>query len=232
MKALATAVLSLWVAAAGAHAALGATEKGTSTGTAAAAGGGAAGKKTGVTLGMRAVVSFSQLFSGLGVTPGADLELGYVLPVLGGRLQLALAGGYLWSKDSGTGTDARLVDPEGTAYGSYSWRLDVHELMFTLRVKARVFALDKKYSPYFYIGPSLYLLWSVVEAGSGGESFGTNTERSMEAGVQGGIGFEHRLGPGRIFGEVCVAWSPLRHDVTGHKSTGNMGLAFGYTAFF
>ena len=71
-----------------------------------------------------------------------------------------------------------------------------------------------------------------MKADSDGEDFGTNTEVSTTGGIHGGAGVEYVLGPGRLFGEVCVAWSPLDHDVTGEKSTGNLGIGFGYVFVF
>lgn len=186
----------------------------------------------GITLGARAVVSFSQVFSKLGVTPGGDLEVGYILPPLQGRLALSVAGGYLWAKASGSGQDPRLVNTGGAAYEGYSWEMFQHQAVFSLRIKGRIFPIDRKFTPYVYAGPSLYLLWSVVKADADGENFGTSTERSTKPGAHGGAGVEYVLGPGRLFGEICIAWSPLDHDVTGKKSTGNLGVGIGYLFVF
>lgn len=190
------------------------------------------GYGVGVTLGIRGVISFSQMFSALGVTPGADLELGYIIPALGGRLAISVSGGYLWAEASGSGEDPRLVDSEGGTYEDYSWHLDEHQAIISLRFKARIFPMEKKFTPYLYVGGSLYILWSVIEAESGDQDFGTNTERSTTGGINGGGGVEYAIGPGRIFGEICIAWSPLDHDVTGDKSTGNLGIGLGYVFVF
>jgi len=186
----------------------------------------------GISVGARMVVSFSQIFSKLGVTPGGNIEIGYLLPFIEKRLAIELASGYLWANAKGSGQDQRLVSSEGEVYEGYEWELIQHQLIFTLQIKGRIFPIGKKFNTYVYAGPSLYLLWSVVKANAEGNDFGTNTERSTKPGVSCGAGVEYKLGPGRLFGEILMAWSPLNHDVTGDKSTGNLGLGFGYIAVF
>lgn len=190
----------------------------------------AASAGVGVVLGLRSQVGFAQVFSDLGVTPAVELEVGYRLPFLGRRLGFFLAGGYQYTYASGSvGADDRLVGEDGTPYPEgYGWDLDEHAAIVTLGFFGRFFADTDAFSPYAWVGPRMYLLQSVINGASGGQAFGENTETSTEFGVAGGIGIEWVLGPGPLFVEIEIAWSPLDHAITGDSSTGQLGLALGY----
>jgi hypothetical protein len=184
---------------------------------------------TGLTLGLRAQVGFAQAFSDLGVAPAVELEFGYRLPFLGRRLGVFLAGGYQYTYGSGSGTDPRLVGEDGTPYPSgYSWNLDEHAMIVTFGILGRIFPAADAFSPYLWVGPRVFFLESVMNGEAGGEAFGENTETSTEFGVGAGVGVEYVLGPGPLFAEVELGWSPLGHDITGDSSTGQIGLALGY----
>jgi hypothetical protein len=183
----------------------------------------------GLSFGVRAQVGFAQVFGDLGVAPAGEIEIGYRLPFLGRRLGVFVAGGYQYTYGSGSGADDGLTAEDGTPYpGGYSWSLDEHAVTVTLGLFGRLFADADAFSPYLWAGPRVYLLETAIDAGAGGSSFGENTETSTEFGVGGGVGVEWVLGPGPLFAEVEVGWSPLEHEITGGSSSGQLGLAFGY----
>jgi hypothetical protein len=181
-------------------------------------------------VGLRAQVGFAQVFSDLGVAPAGELEFGYRLPFLGRRLAIFVSGGYQYSYATGTvGPDDRLVGPDGAPYpDGYNWDLDEHAVTLTLGFLGRIFADTDAFSPYLWVGPRVFFLESVVNGSAGGEAFGENTETSTEFGVAAAVGVDYVLGPGALFGEVEVGWSPLGHDITGDSSTGQLGIALGY----
>ena len=189
----------------------------------------APGYGLGLTIGVRAQVGFSQVFSDLGVAPAGELEVGYRLPFLGRRLAVFLAGGYQYTYASGSGADDRLVAPDGVPYpDGFDWDLTEHAVKLTFGFYGRIFAETDAFSPYLWVGPAVYFLESVVTGDAGGSAFGENTETSTEFGVGGAVGVEYVLGPGPLFLEVEVGWSPLGHDITGTSTTGQLGFSLGY----
>ncbi len=190
------------------------------------------GSGIGLALGLRAQVGVAQAFSDLGVAPAVEVEVGYRLPFLGRRFGVFVAAGYQYTYASGSGADDRLAAEGGTPYpGGYSWDLDEHAMTVTFGVLGRLFPDTDVFSPYLWVGPRVFLLESVMNGGAGGAEFGENTETSTEIGVGAGVGIEYLLGPGPLFAEIEMGWSPLPHAVTGDSSTGQIGLALGYRLF-
>jgi hypothetical protein len=178
-----------------------------------------------VILAVKAGGEVARVFSHLGGSYLVSVEVGYALPVLKHRLAITIDAAFTAPQASGSDTDARLT----ANGGSYDWRLDQRELMFGLTLIYR--HPIGRVTPYFGVGPRLFLLESKVKGSVGGTAISESSEVSTKvgAGIPLGVGF--RLGPGDLFLELQLAISAIDHRTTGDSNTGSLGLVVGYRAF-
>lgn len=167
-------------------------------------------------------VIFPQLFNKLATHVAFGLELGYRLPPLDQRIEIMFAAGYSppWHNFD--------VD---RAEGTYTGELDQQELTFSLGPRFRVMERDSKWNIPIAAGPRLFLLRSVSNGDRDGEEFMTYKEQSTKLGFFVAVGGEYLLGPGALFLDLDLGWSPLDHEITGDASTGNLTTTLGYRLF-
>src|SRR5882724_4231876 len=148
-------------------------------------------------------------FGGLSPNARAGVEAGYVFPWLNGSFAAALDADFSAPKSSGT----KSGDPR-VPNASYDWHLTEQELAFMPVVMYRVTSLGA-FTPYFGIGPRIYLLRSTVKGSSGGLTIAETTEQSTKVGLGIPAGAELRLGPGAAIAELLFEYASLDHTATG-----------------
>jgi hypothetical protein len=172
-------------------------------------------------------MGFPQAFSQLRNFGVYEVEVGYLLPVWGRRIQI---GGMFEYSEPGAGTgkpDPRL----GTAGADYRWDLSQREYVFDFGVLIRAFPPGSRIIPYGRVGFRIYLLETVINGQAGGSPFGQYNERFTEPGFALGGGVEVRLGPGAFNAELRVEFSNMNRKISGDSNTGMLSLVVGYRFF-
>jgi len=159
-----------------------------------------------------AMIPFTELDPHVAVA----IEIGYMLPFWGRRLELFFATG--WSPPGRTFTDDR----------GYEGDVTVHQLHFSVGPRLRVMEASSIWNVTIATGARINLIRSLSNGERNGESFAEYTEESTEVGAFGAIGGELRLGPGALHLDLDVGWSPLPHRITGDESTLNLTTTLGY----
>jgi len=162
--------------------------------------------------------------SKLGANASMRVGVGYVPPLLKGRVGAVVDLGYSRTTASRTLSDPRL----GESGTSYSYDLAQHDL--NLFLGPQVFILDPKgrLVPFVGAGLDVHFLKTTVEGQGGDMPFGDNEETSTKIGFALRAGAGYRLGPGMLTGEVTFAWANLDHEITGESHLGRVALLVGY----
>ncbi|MDF1565949.1 MAG: outer membrane beta-barrel protein [Deltaproteobacteria bacterium] len=162
---------------------------------------------------------------GAGFTP--ELELGYVLPFLEGRISAFLGLRYagLPSKD------ALPVDPRLPGSQVHEYTLLQEEAILTLGGRT-FFELTDSLSAYGLLGARLYLMRTRIRGDIDGIDPGENLETGTSGGFVLGGGVEWALGPGHLVGELAFGYAPLDGLVFQETNTGMLSLNVGYRFYF
>ncbi|MBI2394221.1 MAG: outer membrane beta-barrel protein [Deltaproteobacteria bacterium] len=163
--------------------------------------------------------------SGLGLGPGVGVDLGSRFRLGGGALAVHLRTQYQQASTDGT-VEARCATPQTAPCmqaGSMDYSMTERALDFGLRVSYRVLAIEERWTPYFGLGPKLYLVRATTT------SLGLeNSETDTRFGFVAFGGAQLNIGPGHAFGELEFQRAGLRHRITGDSSLSGVGLIFGY----
>jgi opacity protein-like surface antigen len=168
-----------------------------------------------------------QLFSELGSFLIAGVDVGYILPVAGRRIQVGAALLYSRPPASGGGSDPRLSG------GGYEWELDQQMLIVELGGTYRISPPGGTITPYVRAGARIYMLDTRLDGESGASAeFGQHREGSTELGAAVGGGVDWAIGPGALVGDLGLGFSNLDEQLTGDANTGAFELSLGYRMFF
>jgi hypothetical protein len=179
------------------------------------------------TIGAHLGMGIPQLFSKLRNFGVYELELGFLLPVWGRRVQVGVMFEYSEPGSGGGEPDPRLA----TASGDYRWDLSNRMLILELAFLIRAFALGTFINPYARAGFRVYLLDTQVWGNSAGNQFGQYDEKFTEPGFMVGGGVEVRLGPGAFNAEVRVDYSNMNRRLSGDSNNGMLTIVVGYRFF-
>ncbi|MCC6997860.1 MAG: hypothetical protein IT370_24810 [Deltaproteobacteria bacterium] len=182
----------------------------------------AAPPRTGFAIGIAPRVGVTVPTSKLGVFVVGGLEIDLFLPVLRGRLVVALDATLTRPSHDGTGNDARVG-------GDYDFTVEETEFKLGLDVIYRLAGRERKLVPFVGAGPIVHLLKSVQTNSLGPES---NTEQSTAYGVEVLGGADYRLGPGALVGDLRLVYSGLDHLLTGDTNAANLTASVGYRMIF
>jgi hypothetical protein len=155
------------------------------------------------------------------------LELGYVTPLLGNALAVALELDWHQPKATGTISDPRLTVNGTTADGAYRlWETEIGLLLsLVYRSEDTFFA---GCTPYGGLGPGIY--WHRASISAFGS---TNLETEATVGLQLFGGADFRLGPGAVFAEARYHFSRVHFRSTGDANVGGLlALGLGYRLRF
>lgn len=176
-------------------------------------------------LGLGIGMGFPQPFSRLRNFGVYGLEVGFLLPFWGRRLQL---GGMFTYSEPGSGkgdSDPRL----GAGGDVYRWDLTQREYVLEVfHAQVRFFPIGTRVNPYGRFGVRVYLLDTVANGTAVGTTFGQYNERFTEAGFSVAGGLEVRAGPGAFHFELRVDWSNMDRRISGDSNTGMLTLFGGY----
>lgn len=165
-------------------------------------------------------------FSKLGGSWNADLELGWVSPLLNHQLAFVVDTGYAQPTHGQKVTDARVGG------GSYNFTLTQRELNVFVGPKYFIAPVSSELLPYVGAGVKVHLLKSDVVGDAAGSPFGQNSETSTQVGgaLRGGLGI--KLGPGHLIGELELAYGGLNATITGKSNVADASLQLGYLFIF
>jgi hypothetical protein len=160
--------------------------------------------------------------SKLGPMVVGGLAVDVALPVLDGRLVVALDGTITRPSADGSVNDDRIG-------GAGDYDVAVTEAKVGLDVIYRVFGPERSLIPFVGAGPVLHMLRTTQTT-----SFapGENTAQSTEIGFELLGGADFRVGPGYVLGEARVVYSNLDHLFTGNTNAGNVMISAGYRVVF
>jgi hypothetical protein len=180
-----------------------------------------------VVIGAHLGMGLPQIFSKLRNFGVYELEVGYLLPVWGRRLQI---GGMFEYSEPGSGNgkpDPRL----GSAGADYRWDLSQREYILELGLTLRAFPPGTRVVPYGKVGFRIYLLDTLIDGRAAGATFGQYSERFTEPGFALGGGVEVRVGPGAFNAELRVDYSEMNRRISGDSNTGMLTIVAGYRFF-
>lgn len=182
----------------------------------------------GVVIGLKAGGGFSQVFSELGASVVAELELGYNFPFLNRALGLYVTGSYAGPSSEGQAAQ----DPRLPGSGVPEYTLTQQQAIIGLGLIYRIKIPDLTiFAPYVSAGGRAYLMRTEVSASVDGEPFGENTEDTLSFGFSGAVGGELYLGPGALLLEVQVGWAPMDGFVLRNTNVGALNVSLGYRIF-
>lgn len=172
-------------------------------------------------LGLQLGVLLPQPFSVLTASPFAQLEVGYLLPfarrLLGITGTVGLAAPYI---------SGRVDDPRFPG-GGYAYNQSTQQFLFGVNVIAKI-PLGR-IVPYVGFGPRLVLVRTPSSgAATDGTAIDPSSELSREWGLAAPVGLDILLGPGRLFLEAQVLFSPSPQVSTGEASFGAVTAGAGY----
>ena len=165
-------------------------------------------------------------WSKLGATWNADLELGYLTPLLNRQLAVVIDTGYTQP------TQSRVVSDTRVGGGSFNYTLTQRELNFFIGPKYFIFPTTETLLPFVAVGLKLQLLRTEVVGSANGQALGENDETSTQVGgaLRGGCGY--KLGPGHLVGELEVAYAGVSETITGSSNVADVSLQVGYLFIF
>lgn len=170
--------------------------------------------------------AFPQVLSPLSTSAAGALELGYVLPVLGGRLALVAEAAYTQPSHTRTVEDPRL------ASGSATYTVTERTLGLYAGPKFFLLPLSSALAPYASAGVRTQLLSTELSGEAGGADLGAHTETGSHVAFAGQLGAGLRLGPGHAVLEVQLVSSPIPHLITGQVDVGDVSARAGYLFSF
>lgn len=156
--------------------------------------------------------------SGLGAALAGALEVGYLTPLLDGRLAVALEAGFAQPGKSGAVSDPRLA---AGVDGSY--QLTLRQLTLALSAVYRFERAWRELTPYAGLGPTVTFDRARTVA------FGATTDETAgRIGALAQVGAEWPLGPGAALLEARYHLTRVVFVSTGNASAGGFGLLGGY----
>ena len=181
-------------------------------------------------LGLRIGATVPQPFNKLDANFLGELELAYQLPFIGKRLGVFLDAGYSQPTLSATKSDARVPG------GMVTYDQTIRDLGFSLGVHFWQ-PIASKLLVYGGAGARLHLTHTLINATSGGQPYGENTEDSTRVGAMVRLGAGYVLGPGALVLEIHFEWTGIDHLITGGERSGesantsNLAFQLGYQFF-
>lgn len=160
----------------------------------------------------------------LGLSP--RLELGYALPVAGGRVRVIGAAQHLSSKTPGT------LEGTPTESGGAAWTLRTRAWMLGVGVTVALLPPERTLVPELSLVPELVRITNRVDGTSGGASIGETIERETRFGARVGAGARYAVGPGEAFGALELDLAKYAGQVPGPVSAGVFAPRVGYRFVF
>ncbi len=179
-----------------------------------------------ITLGVRAGIALPQVSSEFGSAPLVRVDIGYLLPVAGGRIGLLTAVGYSAPSVSGTAQDDRLPT------GSYSYEATQRQLTWDLGVQGWWKPWASRWNLGGAAGLHMTFLSTLSDGDAGGEPFGEHDERATETGLFAAARGAFRLGPGALVGEIGYVAASQELRTTGELTLSEITILAGYRLAF
>jgi hypothetical protein len=163
---------------------------------------------------------FTQPFSPLGASYLVEVEAGYLMPWVHRLLSVTASLAFTSPGTSGSGEDPRLPG------GMYSYSMTEQQLILGLTLTGKI-PLGRVV-PYLGLGPRFFFVRTLSSGQAGGVPIPETRETATEIGVGMPLGVDILLGPGRLFAEGQLLYSPTGQRSTGPGSLGALALMLGY----
>lgn len=180
----------------------------------------------GLTLGAKAGLDFAQPFNELGMSPAAELEIGWQLPALERAIEIFVAG--QWANP--TGNDALATDPRLPGDGVARYDVSQEHLRLSLGALYRI-PVGHTVRPYAGLGARAWLVRSTMTAAADGAPFGEYTEESTEYGGFATLGVEWHVSIGALLFEVQGGYATQDRTIFEGAAVGTLNASLGWRFF-